>query len=142
MTSLETVYDAFYAKILDDEWENWEDEERLQDMRQLLNTAIADFKFCRNSLEINEDSFVSELENREIQILATYMKIAWLNRVILTWETIKPLYDERDFSQANLIAKYTALLAQEKLEARRLENYYYRSVDNKPFNYSALAGNL
>jgi hypothetical protein len=30
--------------------------------------------------------------------LATYMKCEWLNRTILTWENVKPLYEERDFS--------------------------------------------
>ena len=43
-------------------------------------------------------AFVEELTSEEIQILATYMKCEWLNRSIMTWENVKPLYEERDFS--------------------------------------------
>jgi hypothetical protein len=45
------------------------------------------------------------LSNFEIQILAGYMKCEWLERTILSWENVKPLYVERDFSQANLLDK-------------------------------------
>jgi hypothetical protein len=38
------------------------------------------------------------------------MKCEWLNRTILTWENVKPLYEEKDFSQANLIDKFTQML--------------------------------
>jgi len=41
------------------------------------------------------------------------MKCEWLNRTILTWENVKPLYVERDFSQANLIDKFNQMLAAE-----------------------------
>jgi hypothetical protein len=44
-----------------------------------------------------------------IQILATYMKVEWLDRTILTWNNLRPLYDEADFSYANLIDKLIKL---------------------------------
>ena len=56
--------------------------------------------------ETGEENFADDLNNEEIQILATYMKCEWLNRTILTWENVKPLYEERDFSQANLLDKF------------------------------------
>lgn len=140
MTPLQTVYDAFLATMLEDEWQLWEDYEVQQDLRALLSTALPQFRFPRVDLTINEDSFVSELSNTEIQILARYMKCEWLNRSILTWENIKPLYEERDFSMANMLDKLYDSLAYEKKEAKRIESIYYRSIDNKPFNYSKLAG--
>ena len=142
MASIYDVYDAFLPKMLEDEWLNWTDEERERDWRSLLNAVIPWFKFPRVSLEIDEfGDFVDEnVSNEEIQILATYMKCEWLNREILTWENIKPLYVERDFSQANLIDKLRQLLEREEYKALKLERIYYRSRKGKPFDFSKLAG--
>ena len=142
MASVHDVYDAFLAKMLEDEWLNWADEEREEDWRALLDAAIPYFKFPRVSLEISGDNFVDEeVSNEEIQILATYMKCEWLNRTILTWENVKPLYVERDFSQANLIDKLKQLLEREEYKALKLERIYYRSRKSKPFTYGKLAEN-
>ena len=140
MTSYDVVYDAFLAKILDDEWGYWTEEEVKQDLRALLEGAIPWFKFPRTSLSRGDYGFDEDLSNEEIQILATYMKCEWLNRTILTWENVKPLYEERDFSQANLLAKFKAMLEAEEYKALKLERIYYRSYDSKPFDFQSLAG--
>ena len=141
MASVYDVYDAFLPKMLEDEWLNWTDDEREEDWRALLDAAIPYFKFPRVSLDIEDDIFVDEnVSNEEIQILATYMKVEWLNRTILTWENVKPLYVERDFSQANLIDKLKQLLEREEYKALKLERIYYRSRKKQPFEYSKLAG--
>jgi hypothetical protein len=141
MTSIHKVYDAFLSKMLEDEWLNWTNEEIESDWRQLLNSAIPQFKFPRVNLDIDEnDNFYGDLGIEEIQILATFMKCEWLNREILTWENVKPLYVERDFSQANLIDKYMKLLKEEKANARYLEKLYYRAIKRQPFDYTKLAG--
>jgi hypothetical protein len=142
MESIQSVYEAFLPKMLEDEWLNWTDEEIAQDWRSLLDSAILYFKFPRVSLEINEKGeFVDKnVCNDEVQIIATYMKCEWLNREILTWENIKPMYEERDFSQANLLDKLKALLDREEAKALRLERIYYRSIKGKPFDYTSLAG--
>lgn len=141
MTSIQVVYDAFLSKMLEDEWLNWTDEEIQADWRALLDAAIPYFKFPRVSLEIENGYFVDEnITNAEIQILATYMKCEWLNREILTWENVKPLYVERDFSQANLIDKLQKLLDREEYKALKLERVYYRSRKGKPFDFTRLAG--
>ena len=142
MASVYDVYDAFLSKMLEDEWLNWTDEEREEDWRSLLDAAIPYFKFPRVSLDIENNEFVDEaFSNEEVQILATYMKVEWLNRTILTWENVKPLYVERDFSQANLIDKLKQLLEREEYKALKLERIYYRSRQKKPFEYRKLAGN-
>lgn len=140
MTSFWKVYEAFLAKTLEDEWGDWEIEETEADLRQILESAIPYFKFPRVSLERDENGFVNELNAEEIQILATYMKCEWLNRSIMTWENIKPLYEERDFSQANLLDKMRSTLEYERLNASRLEGFYYRSIKGKSYKYSKLAG--
>lgn len=140
MTSYWKVYEAFLAKTLEDEWGDWTVEETEVDMRQLLESAIPHFKFPRVSLERNEEGFIEDLSSEEIQILSVYMKCEWLNRSIMTWENVKPLYEERDFSQANLLDKLKSTLESERLNASRLEGFYYRSIKGKSFKYRKLAG--
>lgn len=140
MTSYWKVYDAFLAKTLEDEWGDWTIEETEEDLRQLLEGAIPYFKFPRVSLERNDEGFIEDLGSEEIQILSVYMKCEWLNRSIMTWENVKPLYEERDFSQANLLDKLKSTLESEKLNAAKLEGFYYRSIKGKPFSYRKLAG--
>ena len=139
MTSFDVVYTAFLSKILDDEWDTWTEAEVEKDLFTLLQAAIARFKFPRISLEYTSEGFTDTLTNDEVQILASYMKCEWLNRNILTWENVKPLYEERDFSQANLLDKFNNMLAAEQSQAAKLEAIYYRSVKKRPFEYRRLA---
>ena len=139
MTPYTKVYEAFLARILEDEWENWLVEEAEADWKQLLNMAIPHFKFPRVSLEQTDEGFGGDLGVEEIQILANFMKVEWLNRCIMTWENVKPLYVERDFSQANLLDKLNAMLKNELTNAEKMESIYYRSRKGKPFNFSQLA---
>ena len=139
MTPYTKVYEAFLARILEDEWENWLIEESMADWQQILNMAIPHFKFPRVSLEQTDEGFSGDLGVEEIQILANFMKVEWLNRCIMTWENVKPLYVERDFSQANLLDKLNAMLASERANAEKMESIYYRSRKGKPFDFSKLA---
>lgn len=139
MTSFDTVYTAFLSKILDDEWELWDEQDVEEDLFTLLQAAVVRFKFPRVSLDYTAEGFTDDLTNDEVQILACYMKCEWLNRTILTWENVKPLYEERDFSQANLIDKFNAMLEAEQKQALKLESIYYRSVNKKPYPYRNLA---
>ena len=141
MTPYFKVYEAFLARILEDEWQDWLIEEAEADWRQILEAALPWFKFPRVSLEHDENGFVDDLSHQEIQIIANYMKCEWLNRCLLTWENVKPLYQERDFSQANLIDKLDEAIKQERANALAMESIQYRARDGKPFNYSSMAGN-
>ena len=68
------------------------------------------------------------------------MKVEWLNRSLMTWENIRPMYDEIDFSPANLMDKMRKMLAQEISKAANLEARYYRSRKGKPFDFTKMAG--
>ena len=140
MTPFNKVYEAFLSRILEDEWQHWMLEEAEQDWYQIMTNAISWFKFPRNSLEFNENGFLNDLSNEEIQIIADFMKCEWLNRCIMTWENVKPLYEERDFSQANLLDKLESALESERKTAEKRESIYYRSRNGKPFDFSRLAG--
>ena len=140
MTPFSKIYEAFLSRILEDEWEQWMREEAEQDWRQIMENAITWFKFPRVSLEHNEDGFTDNLTQAEIQVIADFMKVEWLNRCIMTWENVKPLYEERDFSQANLLDKLESALEVERAKAEKRESTYYRSRNGKPFDFSRLAG--
>lgn len=140
MTPFSKVYDAFLSRILEDEWQNWLVEEAQQDWFQIMSNAITWFKFPRVSLEFDENGFVDDLSNEEIQIIADFMKCEWLNRCIMTWENVKPMYEERDFSQANLLDKLKSLQETQEEKAAKREANYYRSRKGKPFDFSKLAG--
>lgn len=140
MTPFEDIYTAFLSRILEDEWQQWMIEEAEQDWRQILENAITWFKFPRVSLERDNAGFKERLTDAEIQVIADYMKCEWLNRCIMTWENVKPLYEERDFSQANLLDKLNQTKESEFKRAQWRESVYYRSVKGKPFDFSQLAG--
>ena len=140
MTPYTKVYEAFLARILEDEWENWLIDEAEADWRQLLDMAIPHFKFPRVDLNQTDEGFSGDLTMVEIQIIANFMKVEWLNRCIMTWENVKPLYTERDFSQANLLDKLEKMLDSERKNAEKMESIYYRSRNGKPFDFSKLTG--
>lgn len=146
MTKIQEVQDAFLARILDDEWVDWQIEEAQQDWYQIMMAAIPWFKFPRVDLTIksinDEEYFAGDLNTTEISIIANYMKCEWLNRCILTWENIKPLYEERDFSEANLLDKLNKTLVYERSNALKQESIYYRSINGTPFDYSKLASQV
>lgn len=140
-TPYQKIYEAFLVKLPsdDDEWDGWLREETEEDMRHILESAIPYFKFPRISLERDENGFTNELKSEEIEIIATYMKCEWLNRQILSLENIGPQYDERDYSPANQLAKLNELLKATQNRAAKLESFYYRSIQGKPFKYSQWA---
>ena len=139
MTPYSVVNKAFLARILEDEWEHWLIEEAEADWREILEMAVPWFKFPRVDLSHNDEGFSGDLGYEEVQIIANFMKVEWLNRCIMTWENIKPLYVERDFSHANLLDKLQKTLESEKSKAQELESIYYRSRKGKPFDFSKLA---
>ena len=147
MITLMDIYDAFLAKVNEDDWSKCYSKEDLEgyikDWRSILNSAIPYFKFPRCGLEIDEEKqiFIDEnMSQDEVQVLAVYMKQEWLKRTIDSWENIKPQYEESDFSQANLLKNFISLRQQVITESKFVESVYYRSIKKKPFKYSRLAG--
>ena len=141
MPPYKIIYDAFLAKIEEDEWTDILNmEETEADWREILESAIPYFKFPRIKLDRDDTGFLNDLDSEEIQILATLMKQEWLDRTIMTWENVKPMYAEQDFSQANLLDKFIKLLDQTVEKANSLQRIYYRSIKGEPFDYSKLAG--
>lgn len=152
------VYDAFLARITADEW-TLEEEQFIveRDWQELLKMAIFRFKYPRKSLEIEEiddDSeanpnspplkryqFTDDLSDDEIQLLGLYMKHEWIKRCIASWENIRQLYADKDFSQANHLDKLNKLEAAVALEIHKAEGIYDRSREKRPADlFKKLAG--
>ena len=140
------VYDAFLARITADEW-TLEEELAIveRDWQELLKMAIFRFKYPRINLEVEEvDSnitddhqlrmyqFTGDLTNDEIQLLALYMKHEWIKRCIASWENIRQLYADKDFSQANHLDKLNKLETAVADEIHKAEGIYDRSRDKRP----------
>lgn len=147
MVSLQDVYDAFLSRVNEDDWSHCYSKEDLewfvQDWRAFLNAALPYFKFPRCNLEIDEDNQVfidDRMGSHEIAVIATYMKQEWLKRTIDSWENIKTQYEEKDFSQANLLKTFITLKEQVIEEAKFAESNYYRTINRKPFHFRRLAG--
>ena len=155
MTSYKIIYDAFLGKIEEDKWCNKEDYATLfADWENLMESALPWFKLPRVSLArvpnkydngVTIGYFEEDLNNQEIMIIATLMKWMWLNRTINTWENVRVMYDERDFSQGNLLNNFVKLLDKTEKECFRLQKLYARSRDDgtgrrQPYQFSKLAG--
>ena len=150
------VYNAFLGRITADEW-TLEEELAIveRDWQELLRMAIFRFKYPRvtleveelNSEELEDDSqlhqyqFIGDLTNDEIQLLALYMKHEWVKRCIASWENIRQLYADKDFSQANHLDKLNKLETAIALEVHKAEGVYDRSRKKRPANlFKRLAG--
>ena len=148
------IYDAFLARITADEW-TLEEELAIveRDWQELLNKAVFRFKYPRVSLEIEElgepqeeglpppKQFVGDLGNDEIQLLALYMKHEWVKRCVASWENIRQLYADKDFSQANHLDKLNKLETAVALEIHKAEGIYDRSREKRPADlFKKLAG--
>lgn len=152
------VYDAFLARITADEW-TLEEELAIveRDWQELLRMAIFRFKYPRVDLtieEVNQDEneptdspklkmyqFVNDLTNDEIQLLALYMKHEWVKRCINSWDNIRQLYADKDFSQANHLDKLIKLEATVSTEIHKAEGIYDRSRSKRPADlFKKLAG--
>lgn len=147
------VYDAFLARITADEW-TLEEELAIveRDWQELLRIAIFRFKYPRVDLEVEEldtpeegqlvrRQFVNDLTNDEIQLLALYMKHEWIKRCIASWENIRQLYADKDFSQANHLDKLNKLEAAVEAEVHKAEGIYDRSRGKRPAElFKKLAG--
>lgn len=143
-TPLQDVYDAFLSKIEADDWMLTEEENVVtEDWRMLLNAAIMQFRYPRVSLDYDKESaiFTDDLGNDEIQILANLMKLEWIRRCISTWDNIRQLYSDKDFSQANFLDKLNKTGEQVRDECRLMLDRYGRSTNYKPSKlFGRLAG--
>lgn len=135
MTSYETIYTRFLAKITDYKILQMEDEDVNMMLNGWLTSAIANFRICQSDLSKRDDvleQFEDELTELEIEILSILMVSEWLapqvNSTLLSKQLITGK-DERFYAQSNQLKQLMELQAASDRKARLLLNRY-RLVNN------------
>lgn len=145
-TPFKIVNNAFLARIEQDEWSMKTELGDLErDWFELMKMAINRFMFPRVDLsyDMEQECFIEELGNAEIQYIAVLMKNEWYKRCISTWRLIQQQYHTQDFeflSQANHISKLMDLVELSNRECLNMTNLYSRVREHKPFDWTQLAG--
>lgn len=157
MTSYQVIFDAFLSKIREDSWCNSDMslQQITADWESIMESALPWFKMPKHSLkrvgnsydndEVVFGYFEEDLDDREIQIIAVLMKWQWLDRTINSWQNVKVMYDERDFSHGNLLNNFIKLLDEAQKEGWRLQKLYNRTSEDEngrrtAWKFSSLAG--
>ena len=143
LTPVQSLYDAFLVLIESDEWDALEEFQAQIDFKQLALAAKPWFKFPRCSLEWDDNAeyFIDEnISNDELQVLALFMKSLWYDRVVDSWENLRPYDTERDFSPGKMLGEFRGRATEQLKKAKALESIYYRSIKGKPFDYKTFAG--
>lgn len=137
-TLFETVYDVFLMKVNDYSYLNLTEAELEDDFIKYLRSACVNFRQSEADLFRNfneaENQFDIDLDQYEIEILATLMLIEYLTPHIVSSENLKQLIGNREFkfySQANLLSELQKLRRMFRLEATQLisEYTYARGLD-------------
>ena len=95
MTSFSTVIEAFLGKITDDMYLEITKEETESAAQDYIFGALPFFEFPRTDLydyDIENALFNNDLTNEEINIIATYMVVGWLDQQLASIEVTRMKY--------------------------------------------------
>lgn len=128
------VYDVFAnSKITDGTLASMLQEVAEMTMFRYLKSSIAVFTECKQDLSDRDDSaetFNIDLTDLEIEILATYMVVAWLTPTLNSGDLVKQSLVDKDFrrySQANHLNSLMELRDLMRDEASALITRYVNS---------------
>ena len=103
MTNFNSVYDVFLANVTDDMYMELTKQDTEQLLQDLLISAVPWFEFPRQSLDydVSAESFVNDLTTEEINILATYMVMLWIQQQLASVENTRMKYSGSDFKMTS-----------------------------------------
>ena len=157
-TSFITIYDSFWARVTDDMFLEFTEEDTLEMLQDILLNALPRFEFPRfdifdyelgswqglgtyqgiesDNKEVSITGWVGgtfnyALSDEEINILALNMVIEWLTQQLDTTENTREKYSGSDFkftSQANHMAKLKVLIDAQKQDSLHLQRVYKRRI--------------
>ena len=148
MTDFTIVYKRFYSKITDDMYMELDEAETDALLEELLINAIPWFEFPRVNLEnydLLRQRFKVDLSNEEINILATYMVVGWIDQQLASIELIRMKYTGSDFkmtSQANHMSKLMALKKEYLQNGFHLQRVYKRRKVDGSGNVKSTFGSI
>ena len=80
-TPFSEIYDRFFAKITDDLYMTWTEQDTKNDLLNILMDSIPNFEFPRFALydyDLQNETYNCHLTSEEINILALCMLNTWL----------------------------------------------------------------
>ena len=137
MVSFETLYNLFLSSISSYTLAQLTDEEVQAELFNLAVRAIAKFKFPKVPLTytLNETDyqyyFDNEIGFRELEVLLSHMKVAWIEFQISKEERLTNQYYDsnvRTFSMGNIIA-----------QLNRMYENFYSAAKQAEYNYSRVS---
>ena len=136
-TPFSAIYTSFFSKITDDMYMELDRKQTEGMLQELLIGAIPWFEFPKvNIFDYDEDmeTFNIHLNNEEINILATYMIVGWLDQQLASVENTRMKYSGSDFkftSQANHMKTILSLKKDYEREGFHLQRLYKRRTQDK-----------
>lgn len=136
-TPFSAIYTSFFSKITDDMYMELDRKQTEGMLQELLIGAIPWFEFPKvNIFDYEEDmkTFNVHLNNEEINILATYMIVGWLDQQLASVENTRMKYSGSDFkftSQANHMQKLLQLKKDYERTGFHLQRLYKRRTQDK-----------
>ena len=136
-TPFSAIYTSFFSKITDDMYMESDRKQTEGMLQELLIGAIPWFEFPKvNIFDYEEDmeTFNVHLNNEEINILATYMIVGWLDQQLASVENTRMKYSGSDFkftSQANHMQKLLQLKKDYERTGFHLQRLYKRRTQDK-----------
>lgn len=132
-TSYSEIYDRFLPKITDYKILELDEEDVMDMMLGWLKSAVAKQKQIINNLTMDDgiDSFDTELDDLEIELLSLGMVLEWLrpqiNSTALTSQFIGGK-EEKFYAQANHLNALKDLFNTTRLEIKKIQrDYGYRN---------------
>jgi hypothetical protein len=98
-TTFNSVYDVFFSKIFDDYYMELTEEDTRKMQQELLLNALHFFEFPRVNIydfDVDNASFNVTLGAEEINIIATYMVVAWFDQQLASVENTRMKYSGSD----------------------------------------------
>lgn len=134
------LFPLFLSSVSSCTLASFSDRELTDELNILAARAIARFRFPRISLEweqncADECYFVNEVTFSELEVIVAWMKVIWLEYQLSKERNYQNLYADKDvkaFSSGNLIASIVKALNEMTMQARKIEEFYYRSNNGIP----------
>lgn len=132
MTSFSTVIEAFLGKITDDMYMEISKEETEEHAQDYIVSALPYFEFPRVDIydyDLENGNFNVNLSGDEVNIIATYMVVAWVGQQLASVENTRMKYSGSDYkftSQANHMNKLLSLKSDYTQKGFHLQRVYKR----------------
>lgn len=147
-TTFSKVYESFFSKITDDMYMEYSKEQTESMQQDLLIEAIPFFEFPRVNIfdyDLDSKSFNCDLNVEEINIIATYMVVAWMGQQLASVDNVRMKYSGADFkftSQANHMDKLLKIKDSYQQKGFHLQRLYKRRKIDKDGNIKSTFGQI